>query len=215
MSSSIQDHNRLRFDTLAAEWDDSPRRRELATGVAAAIEAAVPLKSDWHAMEYGCGTGLVGAALAPRLGRLLACDVSPGMLAVLEKKARAAGLHQLQTRALDLTREPPPVEKFDLIFSSMTMHHIQDVAALVRTFRGMLNPGGWLALVDLDAEDGSFHDGDVAGVMHRGFDREALQAALRNAGFVDTKACTAHTISKAAPDGRVSQYPVFLITARA
>ena len=39
----------------------------------------------------------------------------------------------------------------------MTMHHIEDVSALVRTFRGMLKPGGWLAPVDLDTEDGSFH----------------------------------------------------------
>ncbi len=215
MSSSIQDQNRQRFDSIAADWDESPRRRELAAGVAAAIEAAVPLQADWHAMEYGCGTGLVGAALAPRLGRLLACDVSPGMLSVLQEKARAAGLHQLQTRVLDLTTEPAPVEPLDLIFSSMTMHHIPDVVALLRTFRGMLKPGGWLALVDLDSEDGSFHGRDVPGVMHQGFDRDALQAELRAAGFVETSARTAHTVSKTAADGRVSHYPVFLITARA
>lgn len=215
MSSSIQDQNRQRFDSIAADWDESPRRRELAAGVAAAIEAAVPLQADWHAMEYGCGTGLVGAALAPRLGRLLACDVSPGMLSVLQEKARAAGLHQLQTRVLDLTTEPAPVEPLDLIFSSMTMHHIPDVVALLRTFRGMLKPGGWLALVDLDSEDGSFHGRDVPGVMHHGFDRDALQAELRAAGFVETSARTAHTVSKTAADGRVSHYPVFLITARA
>jgi 2-polyprenyl-3-methyl-5-hydroxy-6-metoxy-1,4-benzoquinol methylase len=215
MSSSTQDQNRQRFDIIAADWDDSPRRRELATGVAAAIQAAVPLQPDWQAMEYGSGTGLVGAALAPGLGSLLACDVSPGMLSVLEKKASAAGLDQLHTRVLDLTSEPPPAEPFDLIFSSMTMHHIEDVAALVRTFRGMLKPGGWLALADLDAEDGSFHGADVPGVMHQGFDRDALQAELRSAGFVDTSARTAHTMSKTAADGQVRDYPVFLITARA
>ncbi len=142
MSTFSRDQNRQRFDVIAAEWDESPRRRELAAAVAAAIEAAVPLQADWHALEYGCGTGLVGAALAPAVGRLLACDVSPGMLSVLEEKARAAGLEQLQTRVLDLTSEPPPAERFDLIFSSMTLHHIQDVAALVQTFRGMLKPGG-------------------------------------------------------------------------
>jgi SAM-dependent methyltransferase len=215
MSTSVQDQNRQRFDVIAAEWDESPTRRELATGVAAAIAGAVPLQADWQALEYGCGTGLVGAALAPRLGRLLACDVSPGMLSVLTEKAHAAGLDHLQTRVLDLTREPPPAERFDLIFSSMTMHHIPDVAALVHTFHGMLKPGGWLALVDLDAEDGSFHGDDVPGVMHHGFDRAALQEQLRAAGFVQTSARTAHTVTKTAADGRVSRYPVFLITARA
>jgi SAM-dependent methyltransferase len=215
MSTSVQDQNRQRFDVIAAEWDESPTRRELATAVAIAIVEAVPLQADWQALEYGCGTGLVGAALAPRLGRLLACDVSPGMLSVLTEKARAAGLDHLQTRVLDLTREPPPAERFDLIFSSMTMHHIPDVPALVRTFHGMLKPGGWLALVDLDAEDGSFHGSDMPGVMHHGFDRAALQEELRAAGFVQASARTAHTIARTAADGRVSRYPVFLITARA
>jgi len=83
----------------------------------------------------------------------------------------------------------------------MTMHHIPDVAALVRTFHGMLKPGGWLALADLDAEDGSFHGGDAVGVMHQGFDRAALQADLRAAGFSETHARTAHTVAKTAADG--------------
>ncbi|EQD29460.1 S-adenosylmethionine-dependent methyltransferase, partial [mine drainage metagenome] len=46
------------------------------------------------------------------------------MLAVLDEKARAAGLDNLHTRVLDLTREAPPAQRFDLIFSSMTLHHI-------------------------------------------------------------------------------------------
>ena len=215
MPTSAQHQNRERFDAIAAGWDDNPTRRALATDVAEAIAAALPLQADWHALEYGCGTGLVGAALAPKLAGLLACDVSPGMLSVLEQKARAAGLDQLHTRVLDLTSEAPPAERFDVIFSSMTMHHIPDVAALVRTFHGMLTPGGWLALADLDTEDGSFHGGDVPGVMHQGFDRAALQADLRAAGFADTSARTAHTVAKTAADGRVNHYPVFLITARA
>ena len=214
MSAPVQDQNRQRFDAIAADWDDSPTRRALAAGVAAAITAAVPLQAHWHALEYGCGTGLVGAALAPRVARLLACDVSPGMLAVLAAKARAAGLDHLQTRVLDLTREPAPAERFDLVFSSMTLHHIPDVAALLRVLHGLLKPDGWLALADLDAEDGSFHRPDVPGVMHHGFDRAALQADLRNAGYTDVRARTAHTVSKTAADGRERRYPVFLITAR-
>lgn len=214
MSSSIQDQNRQRFDMVASEWDESPRRRALAAAVAMAIESAVPLRADWQAMEYGCGTGLVGATLAPKLGRLLACDLSPGMLAVLEAKARAAGLGNLQARVLDLTHESPPEQPFDLIFSSMTLHHIHDVLALLHTFRGMLKPGGWLALADLDAEDGTFHEAGVPGVMHQGFDRDALQAELGAMGFIETNARTAHVMSKPTAEGRNRDYPVFLITAR-
>ncbi len=214
MSHTAQHLNRERFNEIAAGWDDSPTRRALATGVAEAIAAAVPLQADWQVLEYGCGTGLVGAALAPKVAGLLACDVSPGMLSVLQEKARVAGIHHLLTQVLDLTTEAPPAERFELIFSSMTMHHIPDVPALLRTFHGMLTPGGWLALADLDTEDGGFHGGDVPGVMHKGFDRAELQAELRAAGFAQTSARTAHTVTKTAADGQVSHYPVFLITAR-
>ncbi|MHB8309742.1 MAG: class I SAM-dependent DNA methyltransferase [Metallibacterium sp.] len=213
MSSLLQDSNRQRFDTIAADWDDSPMRRAMAGGVAAAIAAAVPLQAQWQALEYGCGTGLVGAQLAPRLRHLLACDLSPGMLAVLDEKARAAGLDNLHTRVLDLTREAPPAQRFDLIFSSMTLHHIPDVPALLKVFHGMLVPGGWVALADLDAEDGSFHNPDVPGVAHHGFERAELTRWLQATGFRDISARTAHTAEKTRA-GKTAQYPIFLITAR-
>ncbi len=214
MSSPVQETNRNRFDRIAAEWDDSPTRRNLAAGVAAAITAAVPLASTWKALEYGCGTGLVGAQLAPHLGHLLACDLSPGMLSILADKAHASGLDNLATRQLDLTCEPPPAERYDLIFSSMTLHHIPDVPALLATFHGMLRDGGWLALADLDAEDGSFHSSEAEGVAHHGFERIELSQWLEKIGFREIQTCTAHTIEKNATEDRPRSYPVFLLTAR-
>lgn len=213
MTTAHLSSNRQRFDEVAASWDDSPRRQALAAGVAAAIADAVPLASHWNALEYGCGTGLVGARLAPRLGHLLACDLSPGMLEVLALKAREAGLTHLETRVLDLTTQPPPSQRFDLVFSSMTLHHIADVPALLRVFHGMLAEGGWLALADLDAEDGSFHSPDVPGVAHHGFARAQLQAWLHAAGFNDVGIHTAHVVEKTR-DSHTSRYPVFLAIAR-
>lgn len=213
MSTPLQEHNRARFDRIAASWDDSPTRRALAAAVANAIADAAPVAPHWRALEYGCGTGLVGARLAPRLGHLLATDLSPGMLRVLAEKARTAGLANLETRVLDLTREPPPAARFELIFSSMTLHHIPDVPALLRVFHGMLQPDGWLALADLDAEDGSFHAPDVPGVAHHGFDRSELARWLMDAGFRDVAVRSAHTVEKIR-DGHTARYPVFLISAR-
>ncbi len=214
MSRHLQETNRNRFDRIAAEWDDSPTRRNLAEGVAAAITAAVPLSPQWQALEYGCGTGLVGAQLAPHLSHLLACDLSPGMLSVLADKAHASGLDNLETRQLDLTQEPAPAERYDLIFSSMTLHHIPDVPALLSTFHGMLRNGGWLALADLDAEDGSFHSSEAEGVAHHGFERTELRQWLETIGFHEIHSRTAHTIEKNATEDSTRQYPVFLLTAR-
>lgn len=213
MTSSAQNENLSRFDAIAAQWDESPMRTEMAKTVADAIADAVPLQPQWRALEYGCGTGLVGLRLLPRLGHLLATDLSPGMLAVLGEKARAAGVEKITTQVLDLTTSPPPAQRFDLIFSSMALHHIPDVAALVRTFHSMLAPGGWVALADLDAEDGSFHSPDVPGVAHHGFDRKTMEGWLRAAGFTEIGMRTAHTIERER-EGEQRRYPIFLATAR-
>ena len=213
MNNSLQNDNRSRFDNIAAQWDDSPMRTGIATAVADTIAAAVPLEPHWRALEYGCGTGLVGARLVSRLGHLLAADLSPSMLAVLREKAAAAGLDRITTQVLDLTTTAPPEDCFDFIFSSMTLHHIPDVRGLVRTFAAMLVAGGWVALADLDVEDGSFHGPEVPGVAHHGFDRAELERWLREAGFSAVTFRTAHTVEKDR-DGGTHRYPVFLVTAR-
>jgi putative AdoMet-dependent methyltransferase len=90
----------------------------------------------------------------------------------------------------------------------MTLHHVPDVPALFRRFAGHLRAGGWVALADLDQEDGSFHE-DAAGVHHRGFSREQIQSWLVAAGFQEVCLETATLVRQEDRD-----YPVFLATAR-
>lgn len=203
-----------RFNAMAAEWDDNPLRAGIARAVAAAIADALPLRTDMRALEYGCGTGLVSVLLAPRLGHIVAADVAPAMLDVLDAKCRQAGLTHIETRRLDLTADPVPAERFDLIFSSMTLHHIEDVPAVLAALASLLKPGGWLALADLDREDGGFHGGPMPGVFHLGFERARVMDRLRDLGLADVVARTAHTVRKAGADGD-AEYPIFLIGAQA
>ena len=203
-----------RFNAMAAEWDDSPLRAGIARAVAATIADSLPLHGGMRALEYGCGTGLVSVLLADRLGHIVAADVAPAMLDVLDAKRRRAGLANIEPRCLDLTVDAPPTERFDLVFSSMTLHHIDDVPALLGTLTGLLAPGGWLALADLDREDGGFHGGPMPGVFHLGFERAWLTDRLRGLGLGDVTARTAHVVHKPGPDGAPRDYPIFLITAR-
>jgi len=200
-----------RFDTAAAEWDQKQRRVDLAAAIAAGI-AALPLHQEMEALEYGCGTGLVGLALAPRLGSLIAADSSPGMLATLSDKIAAQGITNVRPLLLDLYSEDCP-QQFDLIFSAMTLHHIDDVELILGKIVDGLKPGGILALADLDSEDGSFHRDNPTGVMHHGFDRAQLTAALRRLGLKAITVDTVHTIMKTDGQGEKQPYPVFLLTA--
>jgi len=200
----------MHFDDKAKTWDSDPIKRERAFAVAAAIRRRIPLSSDWHALEYGCGTGLLSFALHAELSRITLADSSPGMLAVLEDKIAATGFSHLHPLALDLVTDPPPAERYDLIYTLMTLHHVADVGRLLRALHGLLRPGGWLAIVDLDREDGSFHGPGFTG--HNGFDRTALRVQLMRAGFDEVDFSTCYAMKKATDRG-VREYPLFLAVA--
>jgi len=51
------------FDERAKDWDSDPKKVERARVVADAIRSVIPLSKDMHALEYGCGTGLLSFAL--------------------------------------------------------------------------------------------------------------------------------------------------------
>jgi 2-polyprenyl-3-methyl-5-hydroxy-6-metoxy-1,4-benzoquinol methylase len=199
-----------RFDKAASEWDTKPRRVLLAEKISAAI-GRLPLSREMDAMEYGCGTGLVGLPLAPALGRLTAIDTSQGMLDVVQEKIDAQGLTNIRPLCCDLLAEEY-TGKHDLIFCSMTLHHIKDAEALLRRFTELLNPGGTLALADLVQEDGSFHGPSAEGIQHQGFDPDTLTEVLATLGMVDLQSEIIHTIVKEENNNR--EYPVFLLNGR-
>lgn len=170
------------FDTRAATWDDEAKVRR-AEAVAAGIRKAVPLNRSMTALEYGAGTGLLSFCLRDALGPITLADSSTGMLAVAREKIAAANATDMRIVDLDLMRDAVPSDRYDLVFSMMTLHHVPDVARGLAAFNELLSAGGYLCIADLDAEDGSFHGPDVD--VHHGFERNALRAALEKAGFVD------------------------------
>jgi SAM-dependent methyltransferase len=178
--------------------------------VAAAIAEEVPDLGWRRVLEYGCGTGLLGFALRPRVAAVTLADSSPGMLEAVRRKVVASGLTAMAPLQLDLSADPPPVERFDLICSLMTLHHVPDTAALLRAFRGLLRPRGVVCLADLDAEDGSFHGPGTN--VHRGFGRAELGRQLEAAGFQGVRFRTALSIARDCAGG-ARHYPVFLAVA--
>jgi 2-polyprenyl-3-methyl-5-hydroxy-6-metoxy-1,4-benzoquinol methylase len=200
-----------RFDSAAADWDKKDQRRELAAAIAAGI-GELPLHPEMEALEYGCGTGLVGLALAPRLKSLTAADSSPGMLRALADKIAQAGITNVSPLLLDLHHETCP-RQFDLVFSAMTLHHLADVETVLHRLVPALKPGGLLALADLDREDGSFHGSASEGVVHHGFDRIWLTDLLFRQGCGTVEIRTVHTVVKPDAEGNSRPYPVFLLTA--
>ncbi len=199
------------FDRKAREWDANPVFRERAERIAAAIRTHIPLDRGMRALDYGCGTGLLSFPLQDMLGEITLMDTSPGMLAVLQEKIEAQGHIHMRVIQGELSATNLPQGGFDLIYSSMTLHHIPDTRAILQRFHQLLRPGGWLAIADLDREDGSFHGPEVE--VHHGFDRDDLARLAEDVGLREVRFDTVFSIDKHTPNGSRS-YPVFLMTAR-
>jgi 2-polyprenyl-3-methyl-5-hydroxy-6-metoxy-1,4-benzoquinol methylase len=193
------------FRDNAADWDSRPVPQQISEGVFRAIIEAVAFDPKDTVMDFGAGTGLIASKLAPRVGRVLAVDVSPAMLEQLAKKPEFEG--KLAVRCQNII-DTPLDERADVIVSAMAMHHVEDTRALMRSLFEHLAPGGAIALADLDTEPGDFHPPGVEGVFHHGFDRAVLGAMITDAGFAGVAFTTACEVSKEA-----KRYPIFLVTA--
>ena len=199
------------FEKEAAVWDAEPRRVKLAQDVAEAIIRELQPTKDLDALDFGCGTGLVTLRLQPLVRSITGVDSSPGMLAVLQDKVKKQGLANVRPQFVDFERGGEVKGRFNLLVSSMTMHHVADTAALLRLWFELLLPGGRLGVADLDTEDGSFH-GDNTGVYHQGFERAGVQALLEEAGFGEVRATTAASVVKEIAGQGLREFTVFLLT---
>jgi ubiquinone/menaquinone biosynthesis C-methylase UbiE len=198
------------FDEHAATWDADPARIARTDAIAEAIRGAVPLGPDMCVLEYGCGTGMLSFALFPRLQNITLADSSEGMLAVLRRKIENAGAKTMRPIKLDLAQDPLPSEKFELIYTALTLHHIADIDGILRSFSALLTSHGHLCIIDLDREDGSFHGPDMD--VHHGFDRAELGRKAEEAGFSKVRFSTIYTLTKQDAAG-AHNYSLFLLVA--
>jgi len=199
------------FDAQASTWDSDPAKVDRARRVAEAIVRSVPDLGLRSVLDYGAGTGLLGFELLPRAAQVTLADTSEGMLAVVREKIAQGNATNVRAIRLDLTEEPVPPARFDLVCTLMTMHHIGDVDGILRAFGGMLAKGCVLCVSDLDTEDGSFHGPGFAG--HKGFDRLELGRRIQEAGFGPVSFTTPCEVRKDV-GGVTRTFPIFLAVAR-
>lgn len=102
-------------------------------------------------VDLGAGTGRLALAAAPHVGRVVAVDVSPAMLARLREQAAKAGLANVecvQAGFLSYTHAGPPA---DAVYTRNALHQLPDFwkALALDRIAKLLRPGGVLRLRDL------------------------------------------------------------------
>ena len=202
-------HEHTGFDDRAATWDDDPGHEARQVAVARAIEQVLNLDPAMSAVDVGGGTGRLSLLLADRVRSVVVTDPSAGMVKVAQERIETAGLGEsLRAIQADLTTDQLD-GSYDVAWSSLALHHVNDLPRLLRSLAGLLVDGGRLAIADLEKDpDGAFHADKVDFDGHHGFDRDDLAAQLADAGFADVSFTSVTTI----PQGD-REFGVFLCTA--
>ena len=209
----ITEQNIDRFRDKAAKWDDNPVRVGVSDGIFTGLASLLPLSKEMCAAEIGAGTGLITVPLAEKVKEVAAFDLSADMLELLRQKITAYAIDNIHVHAAVFPNDDIADTAFDLIYSGMTLHHIEDVSGLLQQIYRFLRPGGYMAIADLKKEDGSFHH-DNNGVCHFGFELEDITRLAQDAGFRVQTVPIVHTVRKPDATGTQREYPVFLLVAK-
>src|SRR3954462_6107446 len=98
-----------------------------------------------RSLESGAGTGYFSLNLVQTgvIAHATCTDISPGMLATLERNAGELGL-DIETAACAASELPFEDASFDLVLGHAVLHHLPDLQRCFAEFHRVLKPGGTL-----------------------------------------------------------------------
>lgn len=146
---------------------------------------------DARVLDLGCGGGHVSFSVAPHVREIVAYDLSPEMLSVVETAARERGLGNVTTRQGAVESLPFDDASFDMVLSRYSAHHWRDFAGGLREAARILKPNGIAGFVDAVAPVTPLLDTFIQTIemlrdpSHvRDYARAEWEAALAQAGIV-------------------------------
>ena len=141
-------HARVRqtFATNAEAYVSSASHASGAD-LARLVELAAPQPTDL-ALDISTGGGHVALALAPHVGRIVASDLTPRMLAVARAHIASQGAANVDYVIADAERLPFLDESFDLVSVRIAPHHYPDAARAVREMARVVKGGGRVVIID-------------------------------------------------------------------
>jgi len=167
-----------RFDAAVVEGLGYRGPSALFEAVLSACQAHQKPANFKHAIDLGCGTGLVAAAFAKMVDQFIGIDLSPGMI----EKARATGLYA-RLKVTDMLEglRTTPDSGVELVLSADAMIYVADLFPVLKEASRVLASGGLLAFT-LESHDG---DGFIMGEGRRyAHSASYVRASIDAAGLV-------------------------------
>ncbi len=133
-------------------------------------------------VDFGCGTGTLTIELARWAKKVTAIDKSETTLARARAAAAREGLTNINFLSADLTDLPMPAQCADLVVSSQSLHHVDDIGAVLAEGARLLKSNGRIVVLELFPHEEEWVKQRL-GHAHMGIEPEVLEEAMRKAGL--------------------------------
>jgi ubiquinone/menaquinone biosynthesis C-methylase UbiE len=182
--------NTDKFEMIANIYDTSERIQIAKVSSDAIHEYLVDIKSK-NAIDFGCGTGLVGMNLLNDFNSMLFLDTSQNMINQIKQKIADFNIKNADTLCFDFEKEVRSDLHADYIFMAQVLLHIKDVELVLSQLYDVLNAGGHLLIVDFNENKEIVSD-----MVHNGFDQDKLSSIMTKIGYRNIQSKTFYTGSK-------------------
>ena len=182
--------NTDKFEMIANIYD-TPERIHIAKVSVDAIREYVVDATSKNAIDFGCGTGLVGMNLLNDFHSVLFLDTSQNMINQIRQKISDLDIQNVDTLCFDFEQEALSDLHVDYIFMAQVLLHINDVELVLSRLCQVLKEDGHLLIVDFNKNEKIVSD-----MVHNGFEQIKLTDIMTQIGYRDIQSKTFYTGSK-------------------
>jgi len=138
---------------------ENMRLQDQASTLVELLHSDTSYPAGSRVLEAGCGVGAQTITLARNSPEALitSVDISEISLAEARKKAKAAGLTNVQFAQADIFNLPYGTESFDHIFVCFVLEHLSRPVEALHKLKGHLKPGGTITVIEGDHGSAYFY----------------------------------------------------------
>ena len=145
------------YDTQAEQYEYLVAHEDYEGNILKTLGKIRPLIPTMTVVELGAGTGRITRLLAPYVVRITACDISPHMLSIAQKKLSETAWHNWKLTACDNRAVSLKGELADLVIAGWSVGHSvgwypdswrEEIGKALAEMRRLLRPNGTIILLE-------------------------------------------------------------------
>lgn len=164
------------FQQMANRYD-TEERIKIAQIIVKEIRSGLADTKGKTALDYGCGTGLIGLGLIDLFSSVIFADASPQMIEQVKQKIRDGRIETAAILCCDFIEAPPTIQ-VDYVIMSQVLLHIKDTGLILSRVFDAIKQSGHLIIVDFDKNERITND-----KVYNGFEQKELVCLAKQIGF--------------------------------